>query len=324
MKKTMLLAGLMVCAPSLYGQACTPPNYCADESTTVKSYPAGSVPTPPALNSSYLDPVFNRKIWRWTDGTTTDSNGQRSQGVSWNVGDFSNVWNAGSNAFITGDDQGYSTVLKINTSNPDAPTALRWSCTAVSPLCSSGQIKIAYSPIFSNSNNYLIYYMNNNSKLSKADFTANYSSPSTAPTVTSPLFDPFAAGKCAAAFTAGNGNARPFISSDDAYIWGFGAATSDKIIIWHVGDANCTLLDMQAAGGTWAVSGVGQQGGGTGTITFTDESGNPASNPGTGCTLHSQWYDQVTNTIVAQIQSRDCSNYPNVDSFHINLSTLKG
>lgn len=325
MKRIILLAGLIVCASNLYGQTCAPPNYCADQSTTVKPYPAGSVPTPPALNSSYLDPVFNRKIWRWTDGTTTDSSQQRSQGVSWNVGNFSGAWNALSNAFITSDDQGYSTVLKVNTSNPNAPTATVWSCTdATSGLCNGGQIKIAYSPLFANTSNYLIFYMSNDQKLSKADFTNNYSSPSTAPTVTSPWFNPFASGKCAAGITPSNGGGRALTTSDDAYFWGFSTATGNKIIIWHAGDANCTLLDMAGAGGTWAVSGVGQQGGGTGTITFIDENGNAASNPGTGCTLHSQWYDQVTNTIVAQIQGRDCSNYPNIDSFHVNLTTLKG
>src|ERR1700756_1740034 len=104
MKKFILLAGLLVSASNVYGQTCNPPNYCADQSTTVKPYTAGSVPTPPALNSSYLDPIFKRPIWRWTDGSISLES-QRSQGISWNVGNFANTWNKLSNAFITGNDQ---------------------------------------------------------------------------------------------------------------------------------------------------------------------------------------------------------------------------
>jgi hypothetical protein len=326
MKRIILLAGFIVCASNLYGQTCAPPNYCADQSTTVKPYPAGPVPTPPTLNNSFLDPVFNRPIWRWTDGSISVE-GQRSQGVDWHSGNFANTWNQLSNAFMTGNDQAWSTVLKVNTSNPNAPNVAPWSCTDVTTgLCSGGKIHIPYFPLFANTSNYLVYYMSSDQKLKKADFTANYSSPSTAPTVTSPWFDPFASGKCAnaAGLNPSNGGGQPITTSDDAYFWGFGATTGGEMIIWHAGDANCTLLDLQGAGGTWTVSGVGQQGGGTGTITFIDESGNPAANPGTGCTLHGQWYDQITNTVVAQIQSRDCSNYPSIDSFRVSLTTLKG
>jgi len=325
MKKVILLAGLIVCTSNLYGQTCTPPNYCADQSTAVKAYPASAVPTPPTLNSYYVDSIFNRPIWRWTDGTTTDGNRQRSQGIVWHVGNFAGAWNAFSNAFITQDDQAYSTVLKVNTSKPNAPVASLWSCTdATSGLCTNGQIKLPNSPIFANTSNYLIYYLSNDQKLSKADFAANYGNPATPPTVTSPWFDPFGAGHCAASLTANNGGGNPLTTSDDAYFWGFSVPTANKIIIWHGGDSNCTLLDMAGAGGTWTVSGVGQQGGGTGAITFVDENNNPAANPGTGCSLHSQWYDQVTNTVVAQIQGTDCSNYPSISSFHVNLTTLKG
>lgn len=66
-------------APLAYGQ-CTPPNYCADQSTAVKNYTEGTVPTPPTLNNSYFDPVFHRPIWRWTDGTTAP-NSQRTTGA---------------------------------------------------------------------------------------------------------------------------------------------------------------------------------------------------------------------------------------------------
>jgi hypothetical protein len=323
-KTTILIVGLIFYCSNLYAQTCTPPNYCADQSTTVKPYPAGSVPTPPALNTSYVDPVFHRAIWRWTDGTISPD-GQRAQGINWHSGDFAGVFNAMSNALVATGDDGWSTVLKLNLSNPSAPSVALWSCTdTTTGLCTRGQIKIGDDPIFANLSNYVLYYMTNLGVLSKADFTANYSSPSTAPTVTSPLFNPFAAGNCAAALTPLNGGSQPFITSDDNYIWGFEASTSDKIIIWKQGDANCTLLDMAATGGTWAVSGVGKQGGGTGTISFISESGGSASNPGTGCTLHSQWYDQVTNTVVAQIQGRDCSNYSGIDSFHISLTSLEG
>lgn len=308
---------------------CLPPTYCASTSTAVVGYGEAGlvVPPAPALNGSYTDPAFNRKIWRWTDGTTAASPcAGHSMGLTWDAGNFSGSWNQASDALLTGADCGAFTALKLNLSNPSAPTASPWSCTdSTTGLCQGGQIVIGNNPHFANTSDYLIFYTSNQGVLSKADFTANYSNPAAAPVVTSPWFDPWASGHCASSLGRPNGGTEPLVTSDDSYFTGFGQPSgqpANHVIVWHAGDANCTLLDFSTA--NWTVSGVGQQGGSTGTFTWTDESGNPTTSPGTGCILHGEWYDQVTNSIVITLQSSSCSGLDSQNHGVIaNLTTLK-
>jgi len=311
-------------SPATSSGSCPPPTYCADTGTEVKNYPVAAVPAPPGLNMSYTDPVFNRKIWRWTDGSASPINNGSSMGLVWHAGDFAGGWNQLSNALITSNDHNFATILKIDTSNPSAPVASTWPCTdTTTGLCSGGKIAIPYSPIFANTSDYLVYYMSADGKLSKADFTATYTNPATAPAVTSPWYDPYASGNCASALTRPNGSINPIVTSDDQYFTGFGP-DGTHVIVWHAGDANCTLITMSGNGGAWLVSGVGQQGGGTGTVVWTDESGNAASTPGLPCSLHGAWYDQLANTVVFSIASSS-SNCPNMSGYmgiHLNLSTL--
>lgn len=306
-------------------QICTPPSYCASTSIATIDYAEAlhAVPTAPLLNVSYTDPAFNRKIWRWTDGTIAPSPcAQHSMGLRWDAGDFSGAWNQLSNALIVTADCGYSTVLKVNTSNPNAPSVGLWSCTdSTTGLCHSGQIQLYNNAAFANTSNYLVFYDSNDGKLSKADFTANYSNPAAAPVVTSPWFDPYATGNCAAGITRPNGGVQPIVTSDDQYFTGFTAkANNNQIVVWHAGDANCTLLDFSTA--NWVVSGVGQQGGGTFTFSWVGENNAPTTSPGTGCVLHGAWYDQVTNSIVITLQQSSCSGLDSQDHGVIaNLTT---
>jgi len=243
-------------------------------------------------------------------------------GLVWHAGIFAGGWNLLSNALITADDQGWSTFLKIKTSNPSAPVASIWRCNdSKTGLCSDGKIAIGNSPIFANTSDYVVYYMSNDGKLSKADFSSNYSNPAAKPAVTSPWFDPYAKGHCAAAFKRPNGGPTPSVTSDDQYFTGFGP-DGKHAIIWHSGDANCTLLSFDTS--DWTVSGVGQQGSSTGTLSWTDENGKPTRNPGSGCALHGEWYDQVTNSVVITLQTGSCSELD--DQTHgviANLATLK-
>ena len=307
---------------------CVAPNYCGYTGTDVKPYPSGPVPTPPARNTSFTDPVFNRKIWRWTDGTTAPNTDQRAQGIGWHAGSYPGAWNSASNALIVNDDQGWSNILKVDSSNPNAPVVSKLSCSG-SALCSAGQVHMASGPIFANgtSTPFLVFYADpftNPGAICKVDLAANFNTTNQpVGSITCPWFDPYASGHCASGVSRPSGGIGGFTTSDDQYFWGVGSGpNADKMILWHVGDSNCTLFDIA----TGTISGGGQQGGGTGTLTWTYEDGSPA--PAPSCTnypiSHGQWYDQVTNTLVVQPNPNTCSppyNYGNT-AIRVNLSTL--
>ena len=300
---------------------CLPPNYCGDTSTGLKPYPSPALSganNPPALNTAFTDPVFNRKIWRVTDTTTDQSGNQASYSPSWGQADGN--FNANQTLLLVPNGSGSTQMVQLNPSNPAAPIIGQVHCSGGSwpgGMCTAGLIKASESlanVIFTNLSPSISYgwgaYSPNMNRLFKRDWTATVASINgTPPTATTPptdtmVFDPFATGHCMDGLTASQSNNLHMGANDD-YFWGVGDSTG-RGFIYKLG-ADCKRINNNVS--PWTISGDTSWGSATnGALKTLDVSGNDVSgtNPISACHFHGVQFDPTSMVANLSLDTSTC------------------
>jgi len=288
---------------------------------------------PPLLNQSFLDPTFNRKIWRITD-TTTGTGSSAGTGTSWSptwgAGFYPGVWNTTETLMLLVSHTGYMQMFTVNVSNPKAPsvTPTRCSYSANPTTCVGGKVVAnggtTAGQMFSGVSPYITYAWSQNptdgnGALVKIDWKNTISSGGTTAPTRTVLFNPYSPGKCLGGQTYPGFSQPAYVDPADGYFWGLGLASGSGSldILYKSGASDCKLLNTSVS--PWTLSGDTTLGP-NGSVSTLDENSNPTTNAPV-CSVHGYWYEPSTNTLFVDT-NQGCGGSP-ANNYFLNLTTLK-
>jgi len=310
------------------GGPCDPPNYCAHTGIDLQPY-SGVQNVPPLLNQSFLDPTFNRKIWRITDTTTAASGVGTGASFSptWGSGFYPGVWNTTETLMLLNSGSGFTQMFAVNVANPNAPSVTPTACSYLdSPTtCFSGKVVVnggtTAGQMFSGVSANVTYgwsqnAIDGNGALVKLDWTNTISSGGSIAPTRAVLFSPYAVGKCLGSQSYPGFSEPLYVDPADGYFWGQGLASGSGSldILYKSGASDCKLLNTSVS--PWTLSGdttIGPNG----SVTTEDENGNVIANA-PACLVHGYFYDPITNSLFVD-GSFSCGS---VNNFFLDLTTL--